>query len=373
MRVSADQIARRSNQSRKKGRTTVAAGNDAPPVLMPFFGLPSVAPKVFSSFRYVDPGEDQKWLQVAGLCSTLVGEDFKVDETADVMEIVGAALSAWASALCAGIKHLDSFSIVASLNDDEFEYSRSFDEKAASSWFIALESGQTMPYFTFDDALDVLDCNHPGLARTITHLIQMASYRTFPALMPESAFDLATMLYWRGEEDDASVVQTMLAEGDLDEGDEVSDDMWLPSKFKAAFADYFFGDGFLSIEELRCLLNQENVKVVDIVSTLISMWELIDTRVCLPDFAGYEIDHLYFSCVISNNKDREDDPVVQLLDDHMEYGYSGDGFSDYYGITRVPYEEGAFQQWRANMEQAFALYATLDKLIGLLDQAQQEA
>ena len=57
---------------------------------------------------------------------------------------------------------------------------------------------------------------------------------------------------------------------------------------------------------------------------------------------------------------------TRVLDDFYESTGYNESFTDLYGIATVSMVKEKFQQWKAEMEKGFSLYAQLDRLMVLI-------
>ena len=304
------------------------------------------------------------WLNIATLCASLVEDDFQVTDGAAAVELVNAALATWASRHCADVLLLDRFDFIVALDDNMFGLESNDDDKERlSHWFVAVEAGQSLNHVIVDKKLVELESAFNGLGRTAISIAELAGFRTFSIFTPSLAKDLATYLYWDGEEIDADVIENLKHQGV--EEDEM-DGFFLPSQFIERFPPLFFEANLLSDAELQNIAETAAGSLAgDVAKVVLSITGLITDGAALPRLHDYSNDQVYYSCVLGISAD--DDPLVRVIDDHFEHANSaGDVYTGLYGVAKVPFETEAFNQWRESMEKGFALYGKLDQLIRLM-------
>ncbi len=343
---------------RRKRRSVAATGGGA----SPFLTIPTLGKEVLAN---AGPLIDKNvWLNIATLCASLVEDDFQVKEDATAPDLVNAALASWASKHCADIQVLDDFNIIVTLDDDKFGL-ESYDDNSNTPghWFVAIEAGQTLNYVTVDKKLMELESAFSGLGRTAIHAAQQASFKTFMAFTPSVAKDIASYLYWQGEEIDTDVIENL---GDQGVDGEDLDGFFLPSQFIAPFLPLFFEAGSLPDAELQNIAETAAGGLAgEVAEVILSINGLINDGAALPGLHDYSNDQAFFSCILGI--DAGNDPVSRVIDDHFEQANAaGDVYTGLYGVTKVPFKMEAFNHWRENMEKGFALYSKLDQLIRLI-------
>ena len=344
--------------ARRKRGSVAATGRGA----APFLTIPTLGKEVLAK---AGPLIDANvWLNIATLCASMVEDDFQVKEDATTPNLVNAVLASWASKHCADIQVLDDFNFIVALDDDGFGLESNVDSNdKPGHWFIAIEAGQTLNYVTVDKKLLELESAFSGLGRTAIHAAQQASFKTFVVFTPSVAKDIASYLYWQGEETDADVIENIRDQG-VEEQD--LDDFFLPSQFIEPFPPLFFEAGSLPDAELQNIAEAAPGGLAgEVAKVILSINGLINDGAELPGLHDYSNDLAFFSCILGI--DADNDPVSRVIDDHFEQANAaGDVYTGFYGVTKVPFEVEAFNQWRENMEKGFALYSKLDQLIRLI-------
>ena len=323
----------------------------------PFLALPTISEKVVV---HEYSNEDNKtWLEVAKLCAELVSDDeLQITRTTTAREIVSQALSAWATKHCQNIAVLDSFRLVASLDRDVF-YVDFEDAAKPDSWVIALVSEQSTRLIYVKNKLETLEKACPGLARTAIEYAEKAGYRTFELFSPSHAFYQAGYIYWCGMDSDEDFISEMGGEEGIDE------DTLLPSQFLAAFPTMFFSGNTLDRSTLQRVASPdtEEGKTATVV---LSIMDLIEQDVGMPDMKAYYADEAYFSAYVGMSED-DNIMLARVLDDFYQNTGNGDGqYTDLYGIAELSFNKSSFCQWRDDMEGGFLLYQKMDELMQLI-------
>ena len=339
----------------RKGRSATATICGASPFLtIPKLGKDALAAQKPSN-------NEQEWLNIATLCVSLLDEDIQVDADATVQQIVSIALANWASKHCADVQVLDRFDIIAAVDDELFGLeSRGDENDSPNHWAIAIEAGQDFPYIVVDEKLLELEKEFCGLGRTAIHMAEQASFKTFTVFSAMVAKDIASYIYWQGEDNDEDVIQIL-----EDEGMEL-EEMFLPSQLVGAFPSFFFKGDVLTEQALQSIAASSiDSMASEVARIILSIMDLINDGAELPGLQDYSNDSAYFSCILGISADNN--PLRRVIDDHFECANSGsDYYTGYYGIAKIPFEMESFLKWRETMEKGFALYSNLDHLIRLI-------
>lgn len=339
-----------------KRRPAAATGGDA----ADFLSLPTFTKTIPVVVEAIE--NDGKWLKVAMLCAELVeNHEVKIDGKSSARNIIDQCLSAWASKHCADVQVLDGFHAIAAIDREEFNADFYGDDgkDGASSWYFAIGSTESARYINVKDKLLALEAAIPMLGRTAIHYAEVASYNTMTAFTPEVALYHASHLYWCGMDSDEGVKEEMgYAEMEVEEG------MLMPSTFKSAFPELFFTGETLPREDLQRIASENN-EAGQTAQVILSIMDLVDQKARLPDMSDHSYETAAFSCYLGMGGDN--DTLVRVLDDFFQQANEcGDGYTDVYGIAKVPLNRKSFRKWRDEMEKGFALYTSLDRLVRLI-------
>lgn len=212
--------------------------------------------------------------------------------------------------------------------------------------------------YSLQNQLEPLEKAFPGLGETALSLMQRAGYATLDLITPERARYEASNLYWYGCETD----EDWRAEA---EGMEIpEEDMSMsPSWYDGHFPEWVVSPvQKLDAEQLTAITtNGQDALASEVASLLIETSVLLQQDVCFSDAGMGEMRCVHFSALLRWN---QEDPMGQLMDDYYEYANEG---SDYYieecCMHPIPLETEKFLEWKKGVEQAFALFEKLDRLI----------
>lgn len=355
------QQTRQRKPASKPRRPVATAIRGAAPV---FLTLPAIAKKV--PIRSVSEADKKLWLEAATLCAELVTDDdeFVIHDTTSARDIVKQALSIWATKHCRDINLLDGFSLVASFDHDSFGLDNSgcFEDKLNDGdFFVAIDSTQSTPFIDVQQKLEALEMLHPGFAHTIMHYAEIAGYRTLSAFTPSTGFLNAQNLYWMGLDDDEEFRKEMESCGDEEALDE---DTLLPSTYLAAFPSFYFTGDLLdsdALHRIAALKDEASELAVDVALVTLSIMQSIDQDVRMPFSDEFYSDNAYFSCYMGKDQSM----LGRVLDDFYQDAQVGE-FTTVYGISHIKLTVESFRQWRVEMENGFALYGKINRLMNLI-------
>ena len=323
-----------------------------------FLTLPRIDQNV--PVKSVQVENEGEWLLAAKMCADLVeDDDLVVHNKTSARDIISQSLSVWASKHCADIRVLDKFALIASLDRDAFglDYDGEPEKKCLC---IGFQSQQTTPHINVKAKVEMLELKHPGLGRTAVSIAELASYRTFTAFTPQVAFHLASNLYWCGAENDEDFLEEIKL---LEDEGELGENRLLPSQFLASFPTYLLHGNVLEHDALQRIATGTEASG-ETARVILSIMDLIDLNAGF-DFLQQDSDSVFFSCYIGTG----DDMLGRVLDDFYESTSGGD-YTDMYGVAGVQLNKKAFQKWKAEMENGFALYTQLDRLMRCIGDVQ---
>jgi len=351
-----------SNNKRSKTRgLSVAASMGA---ANNFLSLPSVSQDIPT--RSFSCEDDKAWLEVAKLCANLVQDDeLEIGSTTSARQIISQALSVLASKHCANTKALDSFTLIASLDRDFYGLEYCGDESNVPTWFVGIDSEQNTPYITVNNKIEALEQAYQGLGRTAIFYAEQAGYHTFPIFSPSMGFHQGSYIYWHGLENDDDV----LSEIELEQYEE--GEILLPSQYKAAFPEIYFSGDILerpALQEIALALAE--TEVGNTAKSILTIMDLIEQNVRLPNLQNYDAESVYFSAYMSLNEQHT--MFNRVLDDfYQSTSEDSDYFTTIYGIAELPFDTTSFCNWRDKMEKGFLLYQKLDELMQLIGEVKQ--
>jgi PRTRC genetic system protein F len=220
--------------------------------------------------------------------------------------------------------------------------------------------GMTPTYGTYalQGQLEPLEKAFPGLGETALSLMRQAGYRTIDLFTPERARYEASYLYWYGLDSDEDVKEEAEAydehEGEFEQ---------LPSWYDSHFPKWVISPMLkLDVKQLTAIAtNNHDALASEVASLLIETSVLLQQEARFSDAGMGDMRCVHFSAMLRWN---QEDPMVQVIDDYYEMA---SGASDYYieecCIHQIPLETEKFLEWKKGVEQAFALFEKLDRLI----------
>lgn len=212
--------------------------------------------------------------------------------------------------------------------------------------------------YAMQGKLEPLEKAFPGLGETALSLMQQAGYHTLDLITPERARYEASNLYWYGLDSDEDVKEEAEAydehEGEFEQ---------LPSWYDNHFPKWVVSPmPKLDVEQLAAIAtNNQDALASEVASLLIDTSVLLQQKARFSDEGMGEMRCVHFSAMLRWN---QEDPMGQVIDDYYE---SASGASDYYieecCMHQIPLETENFLEWKKGIEQAFALFEKLDRLI----------
>lgn len=212
--------------------------------------------------------------------------------------------------------------------------------------------------YSLQNQLEPLEKAFPGLGETALSLMQQAGYRTLDLITPERARYEAANLYWYGSETD----EDWRAEAEAMEIPE--EDMGMsPSWYDGHFPKWVVSPmQKLDAEQLSAIATSgQDDLASEVASLLIETSVPLQQDVRFSDAGMGEMQCVHFSALLRWN---QEDPMGQLMDDYFEYANEGaDHYIEECCIHPIPLETEKFLEWKKSVEQAFALFEKLDRLI----------
>jgi hypothetical protein len=104
---------------------------------------------------------------------------------------------------------------------------------------------------------------------------------------------------------------------------------------------------------------------------ILSIMDLIDQDVRLPDLSGYEGESVYFSAYMALSAEHNT-MFNRVLDDFYQSTAEYEQFTITYGIAEISFEATSFCSWRDEMEKGFSLYQKLDHLMQLIGEVDHQ-
>ena len=213
--------------------------------------------------------------------------------------------------------------------------------------------------------LERLEQATPTLGATALHLLDEHSRYVYPVFTPRTAQDVASMMYWYGEEDETFALEEACAD-DKEARVAMREEMVTKVHMTEAFPTWALGWGpkMLAVSALRQIAARGSDAVTRDVAALLTK------LVCLKIKDDYrpEIDGEFigFGAVLSW---RADDLTVRVYDDLINMAHQGE-FCDVMGDVFFDLNEPrALAAWQRKMRSRFEAIRLIDALIWRLAEA----
>jgi PRTRC genetic system protein F len=185
----------------------------------------------------------------------------------------------------------------------------------------------------------------------------------YPLFTPAVAHEMASMLYWCGEDDEEAALDMSCEEGDEAAREEMRAEMVTAALVKSASPawghDWPRG---LTLPTCARHLRRALKTLADPAARRIAETALALSQLHLVhDFQPEcESDSIAFGAVLSW---REDDVTVRVYDDMLEMAYQGE-FCEIMGTARFGIDDPeSFRQWQHDMKTRFQAIGLIDRLI----------
>lgn len=202
----------------------------------------------------------------------------------------------------------------------------------------------------------------PGLGAVILHVLRRQSARVYPLFTPDIACDVASYLYWCGEEDEEIALDMHCGE-DEEEREAMRAEMVSKAMLEAAYPAWArrWPCGLELPQCARSLrravkrLSDPTLKAVAGDALALASLNLDDSF--RPDVDG---EFVGFGAVLSWD---EGDVTTRIYDDLLNLAHQGE-YYDAMGEVRVPLDDpGAFGAWQRAMASRFEAIRRIDALI----------
>ncbi|MES2264284.1 MAG: PRTRC system protein F [Pseudomonadota bacterium] len=209
------------------------------------------------------------------------------------------------------------------------------------------------------EALEALEHERPGLGPAVLNVLRQQSRFVYPLFTPDVALDVASYLYWCGEEDEDEML-AMECDDDEDEKAVMRAEMVTRQSFDDTFPRWALEDPcqwlpVAAIEWMADGLPDQGVR--DIVADVLALARLRIREAFSPEVEG---EYLGWGAVLSW---REDDISGRIYDDLTRMAYESD-YCDRIGELVLALDEPqAMRRWRRAMRPRFEGIRLIDRLI----------
>lgn len=216
--------------------------------------------------------------------------------------------------------------------------------------------------WTVGAGLESLSARVPGLGSVILHVLCRQSAFVYPLFTPDIACDVATYLYWCGEDDEETALDMNCGE-DEEEREAMRAEMVSKATLEASYPAWArrWPRGLELAQCARFLsrtikrLSDPSVKAV--AEDALALTSLVVDDSFRPDIDG---EFVGFGAVLSW---REGDVTTRIYDDLLNLAHQGE-YCEHMGEVQVPLDDpGAFAAWQRAMTSRFEAIRLIDRLI----------
>ena len=205
----------------------------------------------------------------------------------------------------------------------------------------------------------------PTLGATALHLLDEHSRYVYPVFTPRTAQDVASMMYWYGEEDETFALEEACAD-DEEARAAMREEMITKASMTEAFPAWALAwhPGALDASALAQIAERGSDEFTrDVAALLTKLARLKIKDDCRPEIDG---EFIGFGAVLSW---RADDLTVRVYDDLINNAHQGE-FCDVMGDVFFDLNEPrAFAAWQRKMRTRFEAIRLIDALIWSLSEA----
>ena len=213
--------------------------------------------------------------------------------------------------------------------------------------------------------LERLEQATPTLGATALHLVDEHSRYVYPVFTPRTAQDVASMMYWYGEEDETFALEEACAD-DEEARAAMREEMVTKASMTEAFPAWALAwhPGALDASALAQIAEHGSDEFTkDIAALLTKLARLRIKDDCRPEIDG---EFIGFGAVLSW---RADDLTVRVYDDLINNAHQGE-FCDVMGDVFFDLKEPrAMGGWQRRMRSRFEAIRLIDALIWRLSEA----
>jgi PRTRC genetic system protein F len=213
--------------------------------------------------------------------------------------------------------------------------------------------------------LDRLEHATPTLGATALHLLDERSRYVYPVFTPRTAQDVASMMYWYGEEDETFALEEACAD-DEEARAALREEMVTKASMAEAFPAWALAwrSEMLAGPALaRIAAHGSDEFTRDVAALLTKLARLKIKDDCRPEIDG---EFIGFGAVLSWHPD---DLTVRVYDDLINNAHQGE-FCDVMGDVFFDLDEPrAFAAWQRKMRSRFEAIRLIDALIWRLSEA----
>lgn len=211
--------------------------------------------------------------------------------------------------------------------------------------------------------LQALEAALPGLGHTILQVLRQRCANVYPLFTPDIACDVASLLYWCGEEDE-EVALDMNCGDDEEEREAMRSEMLTRAELEQAYPKWARQWSGRSAEKRvgRCSLRHAAKVITDPrLRQIVTDAQALSNLHCDDSFRSeVEGEYVGFGAVLSWG---EGDVTTRIYDDLLQMAHESE-FCERMGELTIPLSDpGAFGAWLRTMQPRFKAIRLIDRLI----------
>ncbi len=223
--------------------------------------------------------------------------------------------------------------------------------------------------------LEALNAVMPNLGATVLQVLREQSRYVYPLFTPDIADDVASYVYWQGEQDEEAALDMMCEDADEADREAMREEMVTRRMLDDAYPEWARRWLYRPDKGVRrrkdtlawrpCSLRQAVRTLTDPQIRQIAADALALSRLTLTDDFKPDIDGEYigFGAVLSWD---EGDVTTRIYDDLLNLAHQSE-FCDRMGEVLIPLNDpGALEAWFHRMGQRFEAIGLIDRLIHAL-------
>ncbi len=281
----------------------------------------------------------------------------------DALQVCDRALDAWIKRELGALHCLRPYFSLTAVDDSDSYHAMPRKgpvsySKVDISWGECREQ-----QWVIGDALEGLERQHPGFGAAVLDMLRSQSRFVYPLFTPDLACDVASYVYWCGEENE-EVALDMECGDNAQERATMREEMVTKQKLDAAFPAWAVATPRkhrLSRAVLTRLAQDLPDPVArDIATDVLTLAKLRIEDAFRPDIDG---EYLGYGAVLSW---REDDLTVRIYDDLLQLAHQSE-FCDRMGELEIDLDTPqAMRAWQRDMRVRFKAIRLIDRLIDRL-------
>lgn len=283
----------------------------------------------------------------------------------DELEVCRMGLNAWLKREIGDLRCIAPKFVLQPMADEDAGMRRSAPTKTTCSHVEILWFQHDEQQWAIGGGLERLEAVMPGLGITVLDVLDNQSRFVYPLFAPRDAHDVASMLYWYGEDDETMAVEEMCGD-DAAAQATMREEMVTAKHFTEAYPAWALvwkPEKLKQLELTGIVREGKDAYAKDIAAMALELARLHIKDEFRPDIDG---EFIGFGAVLSWC---EDDLTVRVYDDLINMAQEGE-FCDVMGEVRFALNEPeAMQAWQRSMRPRFKAMRLIDSLIWRLSQA----